>query len=72
MAKNLFIIIITCIIVSLPNSMLAKGMQPGEFLVVCYHNVPIKAHPGNSYGVSQNIFIEQMEYREPTGTIPCP
>ena len=70
MAKNLFIIIITCIIVSLPNSILAKGMQPGEYLVVCYHNVPIKAHPGNSYGVSQNIFIEQMEYLRTHGYHP--
>ncbi len=70
MAKNLFIIIITCIIVNLPNSILAKGMQPGEYLVVCYHNVPIKAHPGNSYGVSQNIFIEQMEYLRTHGYHP--
>jgi biofilm PGA synthesis lipoprotein PgaB len=70
MAKNLFIIVITCIIVSLPNSIMAKGMQPGEFLVVCYHNVPIKAHPGNSYDVSQNIFIEQMEYLRTHGYHP--
>jgi len=70
MAKNLLIIIITYIIVNLPNVILAKGMQPGEFLVVCYHNVPMKAHPDNSYGVSQNIFIEQMEYLRTHGYHP--
>jgi biofilm PGA synthesis lipoprotein PgaB len=70
MAKNGFIIIITCIIVSLSNGILAKDMQPGEFLVFCYHNVPIKANPADSYGVSQNIFVEQMEYLRTHGYHP--
>ena len=70
MAKNLFFIIITCIIVSLSNGILAKDMQPGEFLVFCYHNVPIKANPADSYGVSQNIFVEQMEYLRTHGYHP--
>jgi biofilm PGA synthesis lipoprotein PgaB len=70
MAKNFFIIIITCIILSLSNSILAEGMQTGEFLVVCYHNVSTKAQPGNSYGVSQKLFVEQMEYLRTHGYHP--
>lgn len=62
MIKKLFIIIITCIIIKPTNVVLATEMQPGEFLVLCYHNVPVQASPGDPFGISQNIFIEQMEY----------
>jgi biofilm PGA synthesis lipoprotein PgaB len=70
MAKNLFIIIIACIILSLSNGILAQDMQTSEFLVVCYHNVSTEAQPGNSYGVSQKLFVEQIEYMRTHGYHP--
>jgi len=70
MAKQIVILMILGIALSLPNTMAAKEMQKGEFLVLCYHNVPIKAKPGNSYSVSQNVFIEQMEYLRTHGYHP--
>ncbi|MFW6147476.1 MAG: poly-beta-1,6-N-acetyl-D-glucosamine N-deacetylase PgaB [Thermodesulfobacteriota bacterium] len=70
MAKHVFICILTAVVLSLPSTILSKEIRDGEFLVLCYHNVPIKVKPDNSYGVSQNIFIEQMEYLRTHGYQP--
>jgi biofilm PGA synthesis lipoprotein PgaB len=70
MAKKLSIILITSIVINLSNVMLAGGMQAGEFLVLCYHNIAMKADPDNSCEVSENTFIEQMEYLRTHGYHP--
>jgi biofilm PGA synthesis lipoprotein PgaB len=53
--------------------LMAEGygeMSKGQFLALCYHAVPEKAHAGDTYSVSQNLFAEQMEYLETHGYHP--
>ncbi|MEW6602107.1 MAG: poly-beta-1,6-N-acetyl-D-glucosamine N-deacetylase PgaB [Nitrospirota bacterium] len=38
------------------------AMKPGEFIVLCYHAVPLKASPGDTFSIPQKKFAEQMEY----------
>ncbi|MBC8412285.1 poly-beta-1,6-N-acetyl-D-glucosamine N-deacetylase PgaB, partial [bacterium] len=48
----------------------ATAMKPGEFLVLCYHAVPLKPAPGDNYSISQKMFVEQMEYLRTHGYNP--
>ncbi len=62
MSKRSVAALLAFLFLSLSGSALAKGMKPGEFLVLCYHAVLAKAPPNDSHAVSQNLFVEQMEY----------
>jgi len=70
MAKQLFIILITCIVINLTSVLLAGGMQPDEFLVLCYHSVPDQLSLDDPYCVPQQVFVEQMEYLRTHGYHP--
>jgi biofilm PGA synthesis lipoprotein PgaB len=48
----------------------AKEMKPGEFLVFCYHTVPVNASLNDPYAVPQNLFVKQMEYLRTHGYQP--
>lgn len=48
----------------------AQEMGSDEFLALCYHNIPAQAHPNDAYGVSQNTFVEQLEYLRTHGYHP--
>ena len=54
----------------LPPDGYTKEMEQGEFLVLCYHNIPSQAHPNDAYGISQNTFVEQLEYLRTHGYNP--
>ncbi|MBT9537847.1 MAG: poly-beta-1,6-N-acetyl-D-glucosamine N-deacetylase PgaB [Nitrospirae bacterium] len=54
----------------LTNFVLAEEMKHGEFLVLTYHAVPVKASPDDEFSVSQNDFVEQMEYLRTHGYYP--
>ncbi len=58
------------LVLILPRNGYAQEMGPGEFMVLCYHNIPAQAHPNDAYGVSQNTFVEQMEYLRTHGYHP--
>jgi biofilm PGA synthesis lipoprotein PgaB len=45
-----------------PEILLAGEIQKNEFLVLCYHSVHLDARQDDAYGVSQDLFMEQMEY----------
>ena len=45
-------------------------MKPGEFLVLCYHAVPVQPAPDDNYSISQKRFVEQMEYLRTHGYNP--
>lgn len=49
---------------------LADEMKPGEFLVLTYHAIPFNASLTDEYSVSQNRFVEQMEYLRTHGYNP--
>ena len=70
MAKKPSIILITCIVINLANVMLAGGMRPDEFLVLCYHSVPDQLSLDDPYCVPQQVFVEQMEYLRTHGHHP--
>lgn len=62
MSKRLVAVLAVFLSLGLSHLALAKEMRPGELLVLCYHAVPEKAPAGDMYSVSQNLFVEQMEY----------
>ena len=70
MLQRLIVLLLSYSILTLPQIAFTKEMGPGEFMVLCYHNVPVKANPNDSYGVSQNSFVEQMEYLRTHGYNP--
>jgi biofilm PGA synthesis lipoprotein PgaB len=55
---------------TLTGLVLACDMQDGEFLVLTYHAVPFRVSPTDEYSVSQNRFVEQMEYLRTHGYNP--
>lgn len=57
--------LIVCLIIlaaALSHSMVYGAMKSGEFIVLCYHAVPLTALPGDSFSIPQQKFVEQMEY----------
>lgn len=54
----------------LSHSMGTGAMKPGEFIVLCYHAVPQKALPGDTFSIPQQKFVEQMEYLRTHGYHP--
>ena len=70
MVKKSVLFLLACFFLIMPKSLMAGGMESGEFLVICYHNIPAKTRPNDSYGVSQNVFIEQLEYLRTHGYHP--
>lgn len=69
MLKRLLVIsVILCL--SSFHSMVSAATRPGEFLVLCYHAVPLKALPGDSFSIPQQKFVEQMEYLRTHGYHP--
>lgn len=55
---------------TLTGLVLAGDMQDGEFLVLTYHAVPFKVSLTDEYSVSQDRFVEQMEYLRTHGYNP--
>jgi biofilm PGA synthesis lipoprotein PgaB len=45
-------------------------MKPGEFLVLCYHSIPVKTKPGDDYSIPQHRFAEQIDYLKTHGYHP--
>jgi biofilm PGA synthesis lipoprotein PgaB len=70
MARKSILFLLTCFFLILSESLMAGAMESGEFLVICYHNIPAKTQPNDSYGVPQNVFIEQLEYLRTHGYHP--
>jgi biofilm PGA synthesis lipoprotein PgaB len=71
MLKRLVIVSIILILV-VAHSIVSAAMKQkqGEFIVLCYHAVPSKDLPGDSFSVPQKRFIEQMEYLRTHGYNP--
>ncbi len=70
MSKKLMIGIVCMFLLCLSHTAKARPMKPGEFLVLCYHAIPVKPAPGDKYSVSQKDFAEQMEYLRTHGYTP--
>jgi biofilm PGA synthesis lipoprotein PgaB len=70
MSKRLIVLIALFFFLYLRGFVFAEGMKPGEFLVLTYHAVPLKASPDDEFSVSQNDFVEQMEYLRTHGYHP--
>ena len=62
MLRRSFIMVLCIALFSISNSVMAASMKPGEFLVLCYHAVPVQPAPDDNYSISQKRFVEQMEY----------
>lgn len=65
-----FIVILVVLVLSSFHSVVSAAMKPGEFIVLCYHAVPLKALPGDSFSIPQQKFVEQMEYLRTHGYHP--
>jgi biofilm PGA synthesis lipoprotein PgaB len=70
MSRRLFILIVIVFIFNLTVNVFARGMKPGEFMVLAYHVITEKAVPGDVYSVPQSDFTEQMEYLRTHGYHP--
>ena len=70
MRVRLILIFLFSILFLQSESGYAQDMQSGEFLALCYHNIPAQAHPNDAYGISQNTFVEQLEYLRTHGYNP--
>jgi biofilm PGA synthesis lipoprotein PgaB len=70
MLKRSFIMVLCIAISCISNSVMAASMKPGEFLVLCYHAVPVQPAPDDDYSISQKRFVEQMEYLRTHGYNP--
>ena len=65
------VIMLVCIwLLCLSHAHLEASMKPGEFLVLCYHAVPVQPAPDDTYSISQKQFVEQMEYLRTHGYNP--
>ncbi len=69
MRKRLVSILIVVVLIAL-CSMASAAMKPVDFIALCYHAVPLKAAPGDSYSIPQKKFVEQMEYLRAHGYHP--
>jgi biofilm PGA synthesis lipoprotein PgaB len=69
MLKRLLVISVV-LVLSLFHSIVSAAMKPGEFIVLCYHAVPLTALPGDSFSIPQQKFVEQMEYLRTHGYHP--
>lgn len=69
MMKRTIIISIALVLIIF-QSMASAAMRPVEFITLCYHAVPLRAVPGNSFSVPQKKFVEQMEYLRTHGYHP--
>jgi len=65
-----FLAISIVLVLSLFNSLVSAELKPGEFIVLCYHAVPLKTLPGDPYSIPQQKFVEQMEYLRTHGYNP--
>jgi biofilm PGA synthesis lipoprotein PgaB len=54
----------------LPRILFAGQTDHGKFLVLCYHAVPFRAEPDDTYSVTQKQFAVQMEYLRTHGYHP--
>ena len=63
-------LLIFFILFNLTNFAMAEGVKPGEFLVLCYHAVSVKAPTYAKMNISQEHFVEQMEYLRTHGYNP--
>ncbi len=70
MIRRVIIPLILLFFFNSASLILADEINPGEFLVLTYHDIPFKASPGNRYSVSQHRFVEQMEYLHTHGYTP--
>jgi biofilm PGA synthesis lipoprotein PgaB len=62
MIRRLLFLCLLLVYLSQPSWLKAEDIGPDEFLVLCYHNIPLKPHPNDHYGVSHHDFVKQMEY----------
>lgn len=46
----------------LPQPSEANPMKQGDFLVLCYHSVPVRAAPDDRYSIARTRFTEHIEY----------
>ncbi|UCD36491.1 MAG: poly-beta-1,6-N-acetyl-D-glucosamine N-deacetylase PgaB [Nitrospiraceae bacterium] len=71
MIKNLgMTILFMYLLLCIPGMAAAGPMNRGEFLVLCYHAIPLKAAPGDNYSISRQRFVEHMEYLRTHGYNP--
>ncbi len=70
MSKRLIIFLIMFLFFNATGFAFTKEMKSGEFIVLAYHAVPVKAPPYDSVRISQNLFVEQMEYLRTHGYNP--
>jgi biofilm PGA synthesis lipoprotein PgaB len=70
MRKQIIAFILMSFMALVPKLLLAGEIQDKEFLVLCYHSVHLDAQPNDTYGVSQSLFMEQMEYLRTHGYHP--
>ena len=70
MRVRLVLIFLFSILFLQSKSGYAQDTQSDEFLALCYHNIPAQAHPNDAYGISQNTFVEQLEYLRTHGYNP--
>jgi biofilm PGA synthesis lipoprotein PgaB len=70
MMKRLATLVLFIFTMSISQAALARAMKPGEFLVLCYHAVPVQPASGDNYSISQKRFVEHMEYLRTHGYHP--
>jgi len=70
MIRRLLFFCILLSTITLPSFLKAEDIGPEEFLVLCYHNIPLDPHPNDHYGVSHHDFVKQMEYLHTHGYNP--
>jgi biofilm PGA synthesis lipoprotein PgaB len=70
MFRRLLLPLIAFFLLVPETSQAAQEMKPGEFLVLTYHAVLPKAKPSDTYTLSQDRFVEQMEYLRTHGYHP--
>ncbi|MBI4683460.1 MAG: poly-beta-1,6-N-acetyl-D-glucosamine N-deacetylase PgaB [Nitrospirae bacterium] len=69
MLKRILVISLVLFLSSF-HYVVSAAMKPGEFIVLCYHAVPLKALPGDTFSIPQQKFVEQMEYLRTHGYHP--
>jgi biofilm PGA synthesis lipoprotein PgaB len=70
MRTRLLFIVICSLLITVLQAAFASAMKPGEFLVLCYHAVPVQPEPGDTFSISQKQFVEQIEYLHTHGYHP--
>ncbi len=69
MIKRLVVISIAMALIMFCSTVSA-AMKPVQYVALCYHAVPLKAAPGDSFSIPQKKFVEQMEYLRTHGYNP--